>query len=79
MRYHIAGTARYALNAARLGRQPYTTLASPSDPAAWIAHHQRVIRDILGNDRAGADKRKFANHMSTDDCGICADGGPPFH
>ena len=47
--------------------------AHPADLAAGIADHQRVVRNVLGHDRAGADERVAADGDAADDRGVGAD------
>ena len=54
------------------------TLATFTDPAELTggdSDHQGVILDILGDDRAAADKGTFADGMTTDDGAVGSEGG----
>ena len=43
--------------------------------AGRIAHHNRMVRNILCHDAAGRDKRVFSNAVTADDGGVRADAG----
>jgi hypothetical protein len=67
--------ARAVARADQLRAEPFAAAAHPSDAPRRHAGHQGKIRDVAGDDRAGAHERIGADDVTTDDGRVRPDGG----